>query len=255
VLEAEPVKDFPKPPNSSKLYNAMIAPLAPYAVQGAIWYQGESNAGRAHDYQTLLPAMIKNWRDTFGGREFPFLIVQIAPYDPQKTKAADSVWAEIREAQRAVANKVPKTALIVTTDVGDEVDIHPRRKEPVGARLALAARGVAYGDKHEYSGPKYESVKVDGNKLRLSFSHTGGGLVAKDGPLAGFTVAGEDKKFHEAKAQIDGETIVVWSDEVPKPVAARYGWLPNPIVNLWNEAGLPASPFRTDDFPLTTERK
>jgi len=244
---------FTPPGGSSQLYNAMIAPLAPYAIQGAIWYQGESNAGRAYHYQTLLPAMIKSWRDTFGGREFPFLIVQIAPYDKERAYSPDTVWAEIRDAQLHVTKHVPNTALAVTIDVGDEQDIHPRKKEPVGARLALAARGVAYGEKLEYSGPQYESQSVEGNKIRLKFSHVGEGLEAKGGQLVGFTVAGEDKKFHKAEAKIEGDTIVVSSGEVAKPVAVRYAWLANPEGNLWNKNGLPASPFRTDDFPITTQ--
>jgi len=159
----------------------------------------------------------------------------------------------MREAQRQIVKNDPKTALAVTIDVGDEQDIHPQKKEPVGARLALAARNIAYGEDLEYSGPDYEKLKIDGNKAHLAFSHLGGGLVAKDGPLVGFTVAGEDKKFHPAKAEIVGDEIVVTSDAVETPVAVRYAWLANPTGNLWNKAGLPASPFRTDDFPLTTQ--
>jgi sialate O-acetylesterase len=241
------------PRGSSKLYNAMIAPLAPYPIAGAIWYQGESNAGRAFHYRKLLGAMIADWRAAFGQGDFPFLIVQIAPYDNEQTKSPDSIWAEIRDAQLHVSQHVPKSALVVTIDVGDEQDIHPRRKEPVGARLALAARGVAYGEKIEYSGPIYESLDVEGDKVRLHFGHAGSGLVAKDGPLVGFTIAGEDEKFHPAEARIDGDTLVVHSDKVPKPAAVRYAWLPFPAGNLWNHDGLPASPFRTDSFRLTTE--
>jgi sialate O-acetylesterase len=240
-------------PKSSKLYNAMLAPLAPYAIKGAIWYQGESNASRAIQYEKLLPAMIADWRATMGQGDFPFLIVQIAPYDPQHTKAADSVWAEIRDAQLKVSQSVPKTALVVTIDVGDEVDIHPRRKEPVGARLALAARGVAYGEALEYSGPIYESMSVEGDKARLRFAHVGSGLEAKEGKLGGFTVAGADQKFHPAEAKLDGDGVVVHSPAVPKPVAVRYAWLPFPEGSLWNKDGLPASPFRTDSFPVTTQ--
>ncbi len=238
---------------SSQLYNAMIAPLAPYAIEGAIWYQGESNAGRAYHYRKLLPAMIKSWRDTFHNPKMPFLIVQIAPYDKERAYSPDTVWAEIRDAQWHIANEDPRTALIVTIDVGDEQDIHPRNKGPVGARLAMAARGIAYGEDIEYSGPIYDQVKVEGDKVRLSFKHLGGGLVAKDGPLKGFTVAGKDQKFHPAKAEIDGESIVVWSDDVAHPEAVRYAWLAFPEGNLWNKAGLPASPFRTDAFPITTQ--
>lgn len=249
------LKDMSKPQGSSTLYNAMIAPLGPYAIKGAIWYQGESNAGRAYQYRTLLPAMIKNWRDTFGQGDFPFLIVQIAPYEKIVKEPSDSIWAEVRDAQLHVAQNVPRTALIVTTDVGDEGDIHPRRKEPVGERLALAARAIGYGEKIEHSGPMYESMTIDGDKITLRFKHVGAGLAAQDGELTGFTIAGEDKKFHAAKATIDGDTVVVSSEQVPKPVAVRYGWAAYPVVNLWNKDGLPASPFRTDTFPITTQDK
>jgi sialate O-acetylesterase len=249
------LKDMSKPQGASMLYNAMIAPLAPYAIQGAIWYQGESNAGRAYQYQTLLPAMIANWRHTFGQGDFPFLIVQIAPYEPIVKEPSDSIWAEIRDAQLHVSRAVPKTALIVTTDVGDEKDIHPRRKEPVGMRLALAARALAYGKKIEHSGPTYDSMSVDGEKVTLRFKHAAAGLVVKGGPLTGFTIAGDDKKFHAAEAKIVGDTVVVSSDKVSNPVAVRYGWAAYPVVNLWNKEDLPASPFRTDSFPITTQDK
>jgi sialate O-acetylesterase len=255
-IESNPeLKDMSKPQGASMLYNAMIAPLAPYAIQGAIWYQGESNAGRSYQYRALLPAMIQNWRETFGQGDFPFLIVQIAPYDPERAKAPDSIWAEIRDAQLHVSRHVPRTALVVTTDVGDEVDIHPKRKEPVGMRLALAARAVAYGEKIEHSGPMYDSMSIEGDKVRIRFTHAESGLMAKNGPLEGFTIAGEDRKFHTANATIVGDTVVVSSDKVSAPVAARYGWAANPLVNLWNKDDLPASPFRTDSFPITTQDK
>ena len=249
------LKDMSKPQGASMLYNAMIAPLAPYDIAGVIWYQGESNAGRAYQYRTLLPAMVKNWRDTFGQGDFPFLIVQIAPYEAIVKEPSDSVWAEIRDAQLHVSQNVPKTALIVTTDVGDEKDIHPRKKEPVGNRLALAARALVYGEQVEYSGPKFENMTVDGDKAILRFTHATGGLVARGGPLSGFTIAGEDKKFHTAEARIVGNTVVVTSDKVTKPVAVRYGWAAYPVVNLCNGDDLPASPFRTDSFPITTQDK
>jgi sialate O-acetylesterase len=253
-IESNPdLKDMSKPQGASTLYNAMIAPLAPYAIKGAIWYQGESNASRAYQYRKLLPAMIKNWRETFGLADFPFLVVQIAPYTAIVQEPSDSVWAEIRDAQLNVTQNVPKTGLIVTTDVGDERDIHPKRKEPVGARLALAARAIGYGENVECSGPQYESMKVGGERVTLRFTHARSGLSAKDPPLSGFTVAGEDQKFHNAKATIEGDTVVVSSDKVPKPVAVRYGWAAYPVVNLWNKDGLPASPFRTDNFPITTQ--
>jgi sialate O-acetylesterase len=244
---------YTPPGGSSQLYNAMIAPLSPFPIQGAIWYQGESNAGRSFHYQKLLPAMIESWREAFHKPDMPFLIVQIAPYDKERAYSPDSIWAEIREAQRHIVNHVPKTALVVTLDVGDEQDIHPRKKEPVGARLALAARGVAYGEDLVYSGPTYEKQTIADGKVRLHFKDLGTGLVAKDGELKGFTISGDGQKFTKAKAEIDGDTIVVSSDEVASPVAVRYAWLANPEGNLWNKNGLPASPFRTDSFPITTQ--
>jgi sialate O-acetylesterase len=220
------------------LYNAMIAPLEPFAIAGAIWYQGESNSGRAAEYQKLFPAMIKNWRSAFDVGDFPFLFVQIAPHQ--------NMSPEIREAQMLTAQRVPRTAMAVITDIGEEKDIHPTKKEPVGARLAVAARAIAYKEKIEYSGPVYDSIKVKGTEAVLSFKHLGGGLVAKDGDLKGFTIAGADGSFVPATAKIDGDKVVVRSPSVSKPAAVRYGWANTPDANLWNKADLPASPFRTD---------
>lgn len=222
----------------SGLYNAMIAPLQPYALAGAIWYQGEANSGRAAQYQKLFPAMIKNWREAWGQGEFPFLFVQIAPHERMSP--------EIREAQLLTTQRVPRTAMAVTTDVGNATDIHPTKKEPVGARLALAARALAYGEKVEFSGPVFAAMKVEGNRAVLSFKHAGGGLVAQGGELKGFTLAGADGNFVPATAKIEGDTVVVSAAEVAKPAAVRYGWTNVPDVNLFNRAGLPASPFRTD---------
>ena len=219
-------------------YNAMIAPLQPFAIKGAIWYQGESNNGRAKQYQTLFPAMIKCWRDAWGQGDFPFLFVQIAPHQ--------NMSPEIRESQLISWQKTPNTAMAVTTDVGAANDIHPRQKEPVGARLALAARAVAYGEKIEFSGPAFETLKINGNKATLTFTHLGGGLVAKHGALKGFTIAGADKNFVPANAAISGDKIVVSSEQVAAPVAVRYGWANVPDVNLFSKSGLPATPFRTD---------
>jgi sialate O-acetylesterase len=182
--------------------------------------------------------MIQNWRQAFDAGEFPFLFVQIAPHQ--------GMSPEIREAQLLTSQKVPRTAMAVITDVGEATDIHPKQKEPVGARLALAARAIAYHEKIEYSGPVYAAMKVEGNQATLSFTHTAGGLVAKGGELKGFTVAGEDGKFVSATAKIDGDKVVVTADAVTKPAAVRYGWANTPDVNLWNNAGLPATPFRTD---------
>jgi len=253
------IKDVIKTRGATTLYNAMIAPLAPYAIQGAIWYQGESNAGRAYQYRTLLPAMIKNWQATFEQPDFPFLIVQIAPYEAIVREPSDSIWAEIRDAQLHVSKNVKNTALVVTTDVGDEKDIHPRKKEPVGQRLALAAETLAYGMPIESSGPQYKAKEINGNQVILSFDHVGTGLVAKNDPpgdsLTGFTIAGEDKKFYAANAKVVGNTVVVSSEQVAAPKEVRYGWAAYPVVNLWNKEGLPASPFRTDSFPITTQDK
>jgi sialate O-acetylesterase len=237
-----------KHPRQAKLYNGMIAPLIPYAIKGAIWYQGESNAGRAQLYQTGFPLMIQNWREDWKQGDFPFLLVQLAPYMAISKDPTDTDWARLREAQLMTTQKVKNTAMAVITDVGDEKDIHPKRKEPVGHRLELAAETLAYGKKIEYSGPAFDKMTVDGNKAVLSFKHLGGGLEAKDGPLTGFTIAGEDKVFHNAEAEVKGDTVIVSCKDVEKPAAVRFGWANYPVVNLWNKAGLPASPFRTDDW-------
>jgi sialate O-acetylesterase len=216
----------------------MIAPLQPYAIAGAIWYQGEANTGRAAEYRRLFPAMIGNWREAWGQGNFPFLFVQIAPHQ--------RMTPEIREAQLFTWQNVPRTAMAVITDVGNETDIHPTKKEPVGARLALAARAIAYGEKIEYSGPVYDSMKVKGNRVILSFKHVGRGLMAKDGELKGFTIAGAEGDFVTATAKIEGKNLVLSNPSVAKPVAVRYGWASTPDVNLFNTEGLPATPFRTD---------
>ncbi len=241
--------------NASVLYNAMIHPLVPMAFRGAIWYQGESNAGRAYQYRTLLRTMVQDWRSQWG-RDFPFLIVQLAPFRDIQPEPGDSQWAELRESQLLVAQTTPPSALAVITDIGDEKDIHPKQKAPVGTRLALAARALAYGEDIEHSGPVYREMEIDGSRAILHFDHLGGGLTTKgsDGPQ-GFTICGADQKFVHADAKIEGDTLVVSSDQVAEPVAVRFGWADYPVVDLWNEAGLPASPFRTDDFPLTTMPK
>jgi sialate O-acetylesterase len=243
------------PNRGSVLFNGMINPLLPYAVKGAIWYQGESNAGRAYQYRTLFPTMIESWREAWKNPDMSFLFVQLAPFRDIAKEPQESDWAELREAQLLTTEKLKHTGMAVITDVGEQHDIHPKHKEPVGARLALAALHVAYGEKILGSGPVYDKMTVDGNKAILSFRDVGQGLEAKGGPLTGFTVAGEDKKFHNATAEIEGDKVVVHSDEVEKPVAVRFGWANFPVVNLWNKDGLPASPFRTDDFPGVTEHK
>jgi len=240
------LSDVPRPPSDYRtspatpgvLYNGMIAPLLPYSIRGVIWYQGEANVGREKQYRTLFPTMIADWRRSWGEGDFPFLFVQIAPFK--------GMTPEIREAQLLSWQHTPNTAMAVTTDCGDADDIHPARKQPMGARLALAARALAYGEALEYSGPVFTSMQSVGRRAILSFTHLGGGLVAKDGPLTGFTIAGTDKVFHPARAVIEGETVAVSADEVSQPVAVRYGWANVPEGDLFNAAGLPASPFRTD---------
>jgi sialate O-acetylesterase len=222
----------------ASLYNGMIAPLQPYAIRGVIWYQGEANVGREQQYRTLFPALIADWRRAWGEGDFPFLFVQIAPYK--------DMTPEIREAQFLTWLRTPNTALAVTIDCGDPTNIHPAHKQPVGARLALAARALAYGEKTEYSGPAFATMQVAGTRAVLQFTHVGGGLVAPGGTLNGFTIAGADKVFHPASAEIQGDTVVVSADAVAQPVAVRYGWANVPEGNLFNTAGLPASLFRTD---------
>ncbi|MCX6996894.1 MAG: sialate O-acetylesterase [Kiritimatiellaeota bacterium] len=236
IAGKQPVEGGP-----SFLYNAMIAPLQPFAIRGVIWYQGESNAydaPRATAYRELFPTLIKCWRDEWGLPELPFLFVQIAPHN--------DMVPEIRESQLLTWQQTPKTAMAVITDCGHATDIHPKPKEPVGARLALAARAVAYGERLEYSGPVFSKMNVRGDQAILSFTHVGGGLVAKDGVLKGFTIAGSDNKFVPAEAVIAGKTVIVSSKQVTQPVAVRHGWANVPDVNLFNKDGLPATPFRTD---------
>jgi sialate O-acetylesterase len=245
--------DWMNSPNRmSVLYNGMIAPLIPYAIRGAIWYQGESNAGEAYAYRSLFPNMIRNWREDWGQGDFPFLFVQLAPWQPKPDEPPAGTWAELREAQLHTMRTVPNTGMAVITDCGDAQDIHPKAKEPVGARLALLARNIAYGQKIVGQGPVYKGMKVKGDRIVLSFDGVGSGLEAKGGPLRGFTIAGEDRNFVDAQAEIVGRTVVVRSPQVPKPVAVRFGWSNCPDVNFFNKEGLPASPFRTDDWPGVT---
>jgi sialate O-acetylesterase len=220
------------------LHNGMIAPLQPFAIRGVLWYQGEANVGRPAAYEKLQPAMIADWRRVWG-EEMPFLFVQLPPF--QSTHPA------FREAQLRIWQKTPRTAMAVTTDVGDAKNIHPTRKRPVGERLALAARALCYGEKIEYSGPVFERMTIETNRAVLSFTHIGQGLVAHGDSLKGFTIAGADGKFIPATAVIDGSNVLVNSEKIIKPVAVRYGWAMLPDGNLFNRDGLPASPFRTDN--------
>lgn len=296
------------------LYNGMVSPLVPFGLKGAIWYQGESNAGRGRQYQTLLPALIGDWRKRFGVGDFPFLVVQLANYDPdlaQHTLPGESGWAEVREAQLLTAQHLSKVGIAVTDDIGEPGDIHPKNKQEVGRRLALTAKAVAYNKSVEYDGPLYQSMTVEGSNIRLKFTHLGGGLAAKgldlgaaliksaeaakdavpapaqaaktaeavgaakavkavesasvttkstaktdEKPsektpekaaekLLGFAIAGADGVFVWADARIDGDTVLVSSPTVPQPTDVRYAWADSPVCNLYNKAGLPASPFRT----------
>ncbi len=237
------------PHRPASLYNGMIAPVIPLAIRGAIWYQGESNSIRAEQYRTLFPAMITNWRDKWGQGDFPFLFVQLAPFDygERDPRCLPETW----EAQ-VLALDLPNTGMAVTTDVGNIRDIHPKNKQEVGRRLALWALAKTHGRDVVYSGPLYESMAVEGDKIRIRFQHVDGGLVAEDGPLTHFTIAGEDGQCVPAEAEIDGDAVVVHSDQVEKPVAVRFGWTDTAEPNLFNQAGLPASPFRTDDFEMVT---
>ncbi|MDX1946489.1 MAG: sialate O-acetylesterase [Pirellulaceae bacterium] len=243
------------PNQPSVLYNSMIAPLVPFAIKGAIWYQGESNVSRAEQYAKLFPAMIADWRKAWGQGDFPFLFVQLAPY--AYNKMADSKQLpELWEAQTKTLTAAPNTGMCVTTDITTTNNIHPPNKQDVGLRLALWALANTYDKKDvAYSGPLYESSAVEGNKVRVKFKHAQG-LTAEGGkPLSHFQIAGEDQKFVDAKAEIEGETVVVSSPDVAKPVAVRFGWSDTAEPNLFNGAHLPASPFRTDNFPMVTAGK
>jgi sialate O-acetylesterase len=231
------------------LYNGMIAPLLNVKIKGVIWYQGESNTAKPLEYQRLFPAMIADWREKWNQGDFPFLYVQLANFMEVKDQPTESNWAELREAQLQTLD-VPNTGMAVAIDLGEWNDIHPLNKADVGKRLALASQKVAYGDENVvYSGPIYQSMRINGNRIILTFTHIGSGLVIQGGDeLKHFAIAGADKKFVWAKAKIEGNEIIVWNDKVTNPVAVRYAWADNPdSANLYNKEGLPASPFRTDE--------
>jgi sialate O-acetylesterase len=235
------------------LYNAMVSPLANYPIKGVIWYQGEQNTDRSYQYRKLFPALIRNWRNTWHISNLPFIFVQLANYMKPPAKPGPSKWAELREAQARTLS-VPNTAMVVTIDIGDANCIHPKDKEDVGKRLALAAQALVYGQKVIYSGPVFDSMNIEGNKIRIRFKFTSEGLTTKgsDTQVKGFAIAGADRKFVWAQARIDGTTVVVWNPQVSHPIAVRYAWADNPVCNLYNKSGLPAAPFRTDDWPGIT---
>ncbi len=251
--EGKPEPKKPKAPegkinqnSSTALYNGMINPLVPYGIKGAIWYQGEANAGRAKNYHALLSLMIGDWRKSFGQGDFSFYIVQLANFMERKPQPTDTAWAALREAQYLTTTTVKNTGLALAIDVGEAKDIHPKNKQDVGLRLALNALAKDYGKKIEYSGPVYKSMKIDGANIVLSFDHLGGGLTVVGDTLTGFAIAGADKKFVWADAKIVGDTVVVSAASVTTPVAVRYAWGDNPACSLSNKANLPAVPFRTD---------
>jgi len=245
-------------PNSypTLLYNGMLNPLIPFAIKGAIWYQGESNAGRAYQYRKAFPLMITDWRKNWNQGDFPFYFVQLATFNASNGDShKGSSWAELREAQ-TLSLSLPNTGMAITTDIGNSADIHPRNKLDVGKRLAAVALNKTYNKNNVYSGPTYQSHKVDGDKIVLTFTHIGTGLSAinKYGYLQGFEIAGADHQFHYAKAYIDGENVVVYQDGVKDPVAVRFGWADDAgDDNLFNKEGFPAGPFRTDDWKGVTE--
>ncbi|SDT94304.1 sialate O-acetylesterase [Verrucomicrobium sp. GAS474] len=269
----------PKPPrdmahdnsNSSALFNGMIAPLIPCAIKGVLWYQGESNSDEPLLYRVELPALIRDWRARWGGGDFPFLVVQLPNFDARPAQPADANWAVMRESQAHAAAILPSVGCVVTIDVGDARNLHPGDKADVGRRAAGLARHVAYGEPEgPYTGPVYRNANVEGSAIRIGFDKAslGAGLALANPPapfyaaqrqappavpptvLKGFSIAGDDNRFVEASARIDGDTVVVSSDGVPVPVAVRYAWANSPECNLYNKEGYPAAPFRTDALPL-----
>jgi sialate O-acetylesterase len=238
------------------LFNAMVNPLIPYAIEGVIWYQGEANAGRAYQYRKAFPLMITDWRKHWNQGDFPFYFVQLASWEADNGNSAKgSTWAELREAQTMTLS-LPNTGMAITTDIGDSKDIHPKNKQDVGKRLAAIALHDVYKKDVVYAGPEYKSLKIEGNKIKIYFSNTGSALIAKNGELKGFEIAGDDKKFYPATAAIEGDHVVVHSDNVTTPVAVRFGWMDDAGAdNLFNKEGFPAGPFRTDNWKGITEGK
>ena len=257
--EGKPEKksDRPKKPESpvtsgsrpANLFNSKIAPLIPYSIKGAIWYQGEANAKNLEViYDLTLPLMIKDWRTRWNQGDFPFAWVQLPGYKKvQEKPVEEGPWPNIRECMLK-ALSVPNTGMAITIDVGEAEDIHPKNKQEVGKRLAMWALAKVYGQNCAFSGPLPAGHEIKGSEIVCSFKHTDGGLVSKDGELKGFAIAGADKIWYKANARIDGDKVVVSSPEVKEPKAVRYAWANNPVCNLFNGAGIPASPFRTDDW-------
>lgn len=240
------IKNYPRYP--TYLYNAMINPIVSYGIKGFIWYQGEDNASAPDAYRSLFPLMIKDWRARWKQGNLPFLYVQLANYMKQQAEPSESEWATLREAQ-TMTLAVPNTGMATIIDIGEADDIHPKNKQEVGRRLALVAKKLVYRQQVQASGPIYKTHKIEGDKIRVSFSETGSGMAAKGGgKLEGFAVAGSDKKFYWADAVINGNTVLLYSEKVKAPVEVRYAWADNPNCNLINKEGLPAIPFRTDNL-------
>jgi sialate O-acetylesterase len=237
----------------SVLYEGMLAPIAPLAITGALWYQGEQNSERGYQYRKILPVMVADWRRLFGQGNFPFYIVSLPAFKHRSATPVDDAWAETRESQAITAASVPNSCLAVTIDTGDPDNIHPKDKQPVGERLALCALAKNYGEKVAYSGPTLKTVERLPGSIRLHFANADGGLVVKGSKLEEFAIAGEDRRWSWADARIDGDTVVVSSPSVANPKEVRYAWQSNPAATLFNLAGLPAAPFRTDDWPGITE--
>jgi len=285
-LDAEAKADLPvQPPfpayektnTATFLFNGMVHPIIPYGIAGVIWYQGEANCNRAFQYRTAFPLLINDWHKKWGQGDFPFYFCQLANFNNHTPTPGDNDWAELREAQD-MALALPNTAEAILIDIGEEGSIHPRNKKDAGERLALNALAKTYGKKVVSSGPAYDSMKIEGDKIRLKFKNTDGGLVARqlpasytpnslhpeitvplvrntpDSEVEGFAICGNDHKFVWANAKIEGSDIIVSADSVTTPVAVRYAWASNPFCNLYNGAGLPAGPFRTDNLPCTTEK-
>jgi sialate O-acetylesterase len=276
AMGSAPKMDYEQPDMlPGALYNGMIHPLVPYALAGVLWYQGESNVRRAYEYRIAFPTLIKGWREKWQREELPFYFCQVTNNFAKVSKPGESAWAELRESQ-SQALALPNTAQAVTIDLGEAGDLLSRDKKTVGHRLFLAAEAQHYEKPVPYPGPAYDSMAIEGSKMRIRFRHADGGLVAGKLPstynvktltgeaaplvrnspgseLEGFAISGEDRHWVWADGRIDGDSVVVWADAVAKPIAVRYGWADNPTCNLYNRAGLPASPFRTDNFPVTTQ--
>lgn len=262
--EGKPIPVHPQAPHFAPtyLYNGMIAPVMPFTIKGVIWYQGEANSGRAYQYRRLFPAMIENWRSNWGLGDFPFYFVQLASFGVfrpeesviiEKGIPTDDALAELREAQLITMHNVKNTGMAVTIDIGATNTAHPPKKREVGQRLAAWALAKDYGQKINYCGPIYKKMKIEKGKIRLSFDYVRCGLKVIGDKLDGFAIAGIDKKFVWADAEIDGSTVIVWSDKITNPVAVRYAWAQYPFCNLFDNEGFPASPFRTDDWPGVTD--